>query len=725
MTLQTAFTFRFADIEVSEPELRVIRSGEPLAIEPKAFRVLIYLLRHAGHLVSKEELVNAVWGDTAVTDNSLARAVAFLRRVLGDDPHTPRYIETVSTAGYCFICPLEAGPESVVVDPPALPDLTGAETTTLKASERGTQRRLWIAGASACLLVLATGFAWYLSRPLPTPHITEYARLTLDGKHKYPAGADSSRLYLNLGDAPWGAGFISLSGGDVTRIPFDIPDPSPNRPWVAAVSPDGTRLLVLGKVVAHMERELWNVESSGRSGHYLASTYPNGVTWSPDGKQVLYSNPHGDLFTVSSEGGEPRLFLPSPAGSGEILRTMNLSWSPDGARIRFVRYQKYWEISSSGTNLHRLLPDWNVSTPVCCGSWTPNGDFFLFLAGNTNSGIDPTGAQIWALDERKRWPRPSLAGPIQLTTGASFWSSPIVSRDGRKIFSKQTTVRGELVRYDAQAKRYDLILAGISAEFVAFSHDGKYVAYVTFPDGILWRARLDGTERIQLTGPPFSPKSAIWSPDGTRILFEDTSSGEFAIYAVSSQGGAPLRLIPDGPRPQVDPTWNPDGTQVAYCTDQRFLPNSKSLTMSETHILDLASHAVTTLPPFIDGFFSPRWSPNGRLIVGMTVSQAGLALFDLQTRQYRSLLKLPDKNPQSIGWNTWSRDGRYVYFETRDAIMRIPVTGGKPEKLIDLSEFQFTGWFANGWFGLDPQDIPILIRDRGTQEIYALTLERK
>jgi TolB-like protein/DNA-binding winged helix-turn-helix (wHTH) protein/Tfp pilus assembly protein PilF len=112
MTAQTSFTFRFADIEVREPELRVIRSGESLAIEPKAFRVLIYLLRNAGRLVPKEELLTAVWGDTAVTDNSLTRAVALLRRMLDDDPHQPRFIETVSTAGYRFICPVDVTDDS-------------------------------------------------------------------------------------------------------------------------------------------------------------------------------------------------------------------------------------------------------------------------------------------------------------------------------------------------------------------------------------------------------------------------------------------------------------------------------------------------------------------------------------------------------------------------------------------------------------------------------------
>ena len=87
--------FKFADVEVREREFSLAKAGEALPVEPKAFRVLLILLRNPQKLLPKEELLNAVWGDTAVSENSLARSIALLRRLLGDEARTPRFIETV------------------------------------------------------------------------------------------------------------------------------------------------------------------------------------------------------------------------------------------------------------------------------------------------------------------------------------------------------------------------------------------------------------------------------------------------------------------------------------------------------------------------------------------------------------------------------------------------------------------------------------------------------
>ena len=109
MRVQTAGSssiFRFADVEVREADFSVTRNGSRLALEPKALRVLLHLLHHAGRVIHKDELLDAVWGDTAVTEDALVRTIVMLRRLLGDEPHEPRFIQTVATMGYCFICPV-------------------------------------------------------------------------------------------------------------------------------------------------------------------------------------------------------------------------------------------------------------------------------------------------------------------------------------------------------------------------------------------------------------------------------------------------------------------------------------------------------------------------------------------------------------------------------------------------------------------------------------------
>jgi DNA-binding winged helix-turn-helix (wHTH) protein len=107
-----ATIFKFADVEVREREFSLVKGGEVFPVEPKAFRVLLMLLHNPQKLITKEELLNAVWGDAAVTENSLARSIALLRRLLGDDIRNQRYIETVATVGYRFVSKVEVSEDA-------------------------------------------------------------------------------------------------------------------------------------------------------------------------------------------------------------------------------------------------------------------------------------------------------------------------------------------------------------------------------------------------------------------------------------------------------------------------------------------------------------------------------------------------------------------------------------------------------------------------------------
>ncbi|QNI31406.1 winged helix-turn-helix domain-containing protein [Alloacidobacterium dinghuense] len=129
-----SLVFRFADVTVREREFAIVKSGQVQQVEPKAFRLLLIMIRNPNKLIAKEELLNSVWGETAVTENSLARNIALLRRLLGDDPREPLFIETVSGIGYRFICPVE-----VTEDPiETLQGTRGAETVPPNGSDADT-----------------------------------------------------------------------------------------------------------------------------------------------------------------------------------------------------------------------------------------------------------------------------------------------------------------------------------------------------------------------------------------------------------------------------------------------------------------------------------------------------------------------------------------------------------------------------------------------------------
>jgi len=294
--------------------------------------------------------------------------------------------------------------------------------------------------------------------------------------------------------------------------------------------------------------------------------------------------------------------------------------------------------------------------------------------------------------------------------------------------------RGELVRYDKRSNHFDPYLGGISAEMVAFSRDGAYVAYVTFPDGILWRANRDGTGLLQLTKPPYYPRDVRWSPDGSQIVFTDNSqNGTDAIYVVHSQGGTPERFIPEESGPHADLTWSPDGKNVVYSTIPWLSVGNYSVAKTEVRILELATRRTTTLPHRSEGFWSPRWSPDGRYIAGMRSKTDNLSIFDLKTQTWKDLLQKglssrDDKLMPQIGFPSWSKDSRFIYFQRSTdnrGIFRIPISGGDEERIVDLKEFRNMGWYTGGWLGLDPTDAPLLLRDTGTDEIYAFTLDQK
>ena len=192
-----------------------------------------------------------------------------------------------------------------------------------------------------------------------------------------------------------------------------------------------------------------------------------------------------------------------------------------------------YQVSVNGTDLHLLLPGWHTPPDENGGRWTADGNYFVFKSG-TN---------IWALVEKGNLFGKADRQPVQLTTGPMSFFTPLPSKDGKKLFVVGALARGELSRYDARSAEFVPFLSGISADSVSFSKDGQWVAYVSFPEGTLWKSKLDGSQRIQLTYPPLTAAFPSWSPDGQQIVFYAFSGPKPKLYTIATQGGTPSEMI--------------------------------------------------------------------------------------------------------------------------------------------------------------------------------------
>ena len=571
----------------------------------------------------------------------------------------------------------------------------------------------WVIAGLICVAILI----FLITRPLPTPRVSGYAQINNDGRGKGgvfgAAVTDGSRLYFAEEFASGSViAQISTAGGETALLPIPF-----TWPEVLDISPDRSELLVASAVTGGaLKWPLWFVPLPAGTPRRFGNVLATAAAWSPDGHEIAYISGR-ELYRATVDGTESRKLTTLP-GTAFWLR-----WSPDGSRLRMTLGNvmdrtgelAIWEVSAEGTGLHPLLPGWHeaalLSEPKtqlnrpaeCCGNWTPDGKYFTFQATRKSK------TEIWALRERPGllgFLRKSAREPVQLTSGQLDSLAPVPSADGNKLFVVGQQLRGELVRYDSKSQEWVPYLAGISADHIDFSRDGQWVTYVSFPEGALCRSRIDGSQRLQLTTPPMQALSPCWSPDAKRILFQHGFDG---IYVVSADGGMPERLS-EGHN-QARPNWSPDGSSIIFS-----YPPWLENVPRPIEVLNLKTHKAAELPGS-EGLFLADWSPDGRYIIARRADHRALMLFDFKTQTWTELAKGP------LNWANWSRGGRSVYFEwegNEHALMRVRLDNRALEQVVSLKDIKRAGISGGFWFGLTPDDSPLILRDTGTQEIYAL-----
>ncbi len=580
------YEFGLFRLDPAEHSLR--RDGERVRLEPRLFETLLALVEQSGHLVEKEELVKRVWPGVIVGEGSLARNIYDLRKVLGDDPKKPRYIETIPRVGYRFIASVtvlqldqfeaEARPNARG-DPgvEAASAILGSEpVAALGAAHYVAQtrrpRRWMLAMVLAVALLGGVGFLIYLlaserPRPISTPSLVPFT--SFPGAENSPALSPDGQQAAFVWDGEAGDNFdiyLKSLAAEAPRRLTAHPDRDDDPVW----SPDGRQIAFLRRSAERIA--FYVMPASGGAEREVAEAFPHrpeawggSVDWSPDGKLLaivdkLSPGEPFAIFLLSLESGERRRLTSPPA---ECVGDNGPAFSPDGSQLAFARicsnavYDLYLAPVAGGEARRITFDqqaigglDWTADGGEIVFSSNRKGSFSLWriaVAGGEPQPLTPSGDNAFRVSISRRGQRLVYAQEIEDT---NIWrvAGPLAAdRSVAPALFISSTRREDAPRYSPDGQR------------IAFHSDrsGSYE---------LWICDSEGKHAAQLTnfgGPHVGcPR---WSPDGRQIAFDSTAAGNRDIYVINADGSG-LRRITTNATAEARPSWSRDGQWIYFAS---------------------------------------------------------------------------------------------------------------------------------------------------------------
>jgi Tol biopolymer transport system component/DNA-binding winged helix-turn-helix (wHTH) protein len=661
--------YEFEDVRVDIARLLVLKEGRPIDLEPKTFDVLRFLIEHRDRLVGKEELLNAVWPDTFVTPNVLTRAVAQLRKAIGDDAREPRVVETVATRGYRFIAsvtevadgrapieaPVEAPRPASSLSPPFTPSPAPPPFPSSRAPGHPTRKisRVGVLAALALGLAIAAGIvAWNRAgepgSPVPTSAFPTVRRL-----------ASSSATYAA----------------------------SPS------LSPDGRAVAYVSNRTGALEISVVSLVPGSRE---VAITSDGGQNvepdWSPDGQWIAYrSLGRGGIWTVPATGGSPRQVI--EFGSQP-------AWSPDSQTIAFRAdtgatdsRANLWTVNRDGTGRREVTrigtPDGGHHGP----SWSRDGRFLAFVLVDRILRTSMWTVHVADGRTRKMWEGNGVMDRWSARFGpgdaALYWSS--VSREFNVRIWKLplTGADHEPASPPQPVFANDEFLEGLSisrtgqAAYGAFTEDASLWSLAVRADGSI------GAKAVRLTTGTRSSR-ASYSPDG-QIAFARLDVGvPVSVWAVNEDGREPQPLVTEFPA--FMPQWVRDGS--------RLLVLEVGGPVGRLWWVDGKTRRATPIPFSLGNMTEPRISPDGRTLAFHVIEPNGNVQVWTQPVDGGARQQITSGEPIH-SYPNWSPDGNWLVVQiTRGNDTNIGVVssrGGPVEQLTNERGWSWpTTWSPDG-----------------------------
>jgi eukaryotic-like serine/threonine-protein kinase len=680
-------SFAFGPFVLDPGKRLLLRDGDHVPLPPKVLDTLLALVEHRRDVISKEQLLSWVWGDTVIEEGGLARNISLLRKALGERPDEHRYIVTVPARGYRFVADVREGttdpqPQQETVAREATIDPSGESLPSSFALRRKSAAR-WrtigvislIIGASAALVWVSRSSSMFRTDPLPNPRLI---RLTsTSGLNTDSALSPDGRLVAYASDRARTGTFDiwvqPVHGDTPTRITLgegDEVEPS--------FSPDGSLIAFSGGETGG----IYTVGALGGDPHLIVrGARTRTPRFSPDGRSILYwvgqtawviipgrSTPGatGTLAVVPSSGGTPRPLASDYAGARYGV------WSPDGKKILFVGERAgdaeesldWYVIDLEGGGAVRsgalqVLRAAQVKGAPIPGAWTAEGVMF--------TTTDETASNVWQLPVSPQTGH--VAGSAKrLTFGTAIERSAAVSTTGRIAFTALTeNVDVWRVPLDSQTGAASGAPERVTDEAALdtvfnVSADGRTLAFESTRTGRkeVWLKDLQTGAERQLTHSGAS--GARIAPDGRRIAVQ--RQGETRIELYDASGGQPSTLCDDCML--NGDGWSSDSSRLLIGRRRGSTETCVMLDVNSRRKVEITNHPHWNI---MQAHFSPddRWvtfhtsnAPNLRQVYAVAVD------FHAPVPAGAWVAVAPDFGI----YPNWSSDGAGIYyFSFRDGYM--------------------------------------------------------
>jgi DNA-binding winged helix-turn-helix (wHTH) protein/Tol biopolymer transport system component len=699
---------RFGQFELDLSEEKLLKRGLPVRLENQPLQILAALLDRPGELVGREELCASLWPDGTYIDfdEGLNTAIKKLRHALGDSAENPVFIETVPRRGYRFVAPVQDEDiDALESVSPGNGHRPMEEPPEPRAAASSVSKNIWTSGRLIALagIIIAAGWSLYRFAFPPVLRVSQITRLTNSGRPE-PWGritSDGSRLFFIERDGDhWNSRQISVAGGE--SMPFS----SPRNTKIFDVSPDKSEMLFAPFTMRSPNLPLWSMPLVGGASRRVGDIFSSAANFSPDGTKIAFTNTDG-AFVAKRDGSDVHQLA-------ALRDCWSIAWSPDGKIIRFTQDGPHlWQVSPTGGDLHPFLPAWAARE----GRWTPDGSYYIFAAAKDgHSTLKNTPTALWALRESSLlpWPRPV---PVEIASAPLSFDNPSPSRDGHTIYAMGgLSEQFDVVRFEPAAHQFKSVLPGFEVTEVEFSPNHQWILFSNWNQ--LWRSRPDGSERLQLAGPPSIPHSyfAHWSPDSKHVLFEDVEDGKGTIYLVSAEGGPAQQPLPPGPS-RRRPSWLPDGKTISFSNEEEASEASGS--KQGLYVFDLAPGHTAWIPGS-RGLISPQWSGDGRFLAAVSEDGSVMKLLDRKSQQWTEVA-----HGTLISFPVWSADS-VLYFQDLLApgqpVYRFQPGSSAPQRAYSFEDILQSGAQRCAFWGFAPDGSLLVEVNRGGGDIYALTL---